>query len=70
MRMKSTFSEMREDFPEMKWTSINILDDPDGITQKFRIKQIPAMAVVRTTGVQKHVGTDITGYLKILKSQD
>ena len=70
MRMKPAFAEMKEDFSDMKWTSINILDDPAGIAQQFGIKQIPAMAVIHPSGVHKHSGTDLPGYFKILKSQD
>ena len=67
MRMKPAFSELREEFPELKWTSINILDDPTGITQKYGVKQIPAM-VVDNGSIEKACGSNIADYYRILKT--
>jgi hypothetical protein len=67
MKMKPAFADLREEFPNLSWRSINILEDPEGITQKYGIKQIPALAVVSDKGVAKACGTNITEYYRILK---
>lgn len=68
MRMKSAFAELREEFPSFTWRSINILEDPEGITQKYGVKQIPAMVIVNPGGIHKVVGSTISDYYKALSS--
>jgi len=68
MRLKPAIQELKEEFNTLTWTSVDIRNDPTGITQKFGISTIPALAVVSANGVEKHSGSDVSGYYRILKN--
>ena len=68
MKLKPTIADLKEEFSGLKWVSVDVRNDPTGITQKFKISTIPAMAVVSANGIEKHCGSDAMGYYRILKN--
>lgn len=67
MKLKPVIADLKEEFSTLTWTSINILNDPEGITQKYGITKIPAIVVVSAKGIDRHAGMDAAGYYRILK---
>jgi hypothetical protein len=66
--MKPAFEELKEDFSDFNWVSVNIKDDPAGYTQKFGVTTIPAIGVETTDGVKLYSGTDIMMFYKFMLS--
>ena len=67
-RMKPVFEELKDDFPDFNWISVNIRDDPKGFTKKFGVTTVPALVVVTAFGPQRYSGTDTTMYYRIMRS--
>ena len=63
-RMKPVFEELKQDFPNFNWISVDIRNDPQGLTQKFKVKTVPSLVVNDTL----ETGTDVTAYYKLLKN--
>ena len=66
-RLKPLFEELKEDFSNYEWISVNINDDPEKYTAKFGVKSVPALAVEGQT-IQQCSGNDPSVYYKTLKS--
>lgn len=66
--LKPTIRDLKEEFPDLKWTDVNIKEDPTGITQKYGVKFVPTIVVDSPKGVTSHTGKDATGYYRILKN--
>ena len=67
-RMKPMFEELKEDFTEFQWISVNIRDDPNGYTKKFGVSTVPALVVDTAFGPQLYSGTDTAMYYRIMRS--
>jgi hypothetical protein len=60
---------LKEDFPGVTWVTVNTHQDPEGFVRKFGVSVVPTIAVVSATGVvEKHTGTDMMGYYRILRN--
>lgn len=66
--------DLKEEFPDVTWVSVNTHQDPNSLALKFNVKFVPTMVVLRydATGVQlsqeSHTGTSIAGYYRILRN--
>ena len=66
--------DLKEEFPNVEWRSINIQNDPESLAIKFNVKFVPTMVVLRYDGdgvllfQESHTGTSIAGYYRILKN--
>jgi thiol-disulfide isomerase/thioredoxin len=66
--MKPVFEDLKEEFSSLQWKDVNIKADPEGLTQKYRVKFVPTIVAISATGIiQSHTGTNIGGYYKILR---
>jgi len=63
-RMKPVFDELKQDFPTLSWVSIDIRNDPQGLTQKFNVKTVPSLVVNNVL----QSGTDAPSYYRLLKN--
>ena len=67
--IKPSVEMLKEDFPSVTWVTVNTHQDPSGFSRKFGVSVVPTIAVVSTTGtVEKHTGTDMMGYYRILRN--
>ena len=72
--IKPALEDLKEEFPDVEWISINIQEDSESISLKFNVKFVPTMVVLRydSDGVllfqESHTGTSIAGYYRILKN--
>jgi thiol-disulfide isomerase/thioredoxin len=66
--------DLKEEFQDVEWRSVNIQQDFDSLAIKFNVKFVPTMVVLRydSHGVllfqESHTGTSISGYYRILKN--
>lgn len=67
--IKPSIEMLKEDFPGVTWVTVNTHQDPEGFVRKFGVSVVPTIAVVSATGVvEKHTGTDMIGYYRILRN--
>jgi thiol-disulfide isomerase/thioredoxin len=66
--LKPVIEDLKEEFPSLKWIHVNIKDDPKGYTQKYGVKQVPAIVVDTSKGIESHSGTVAMGYYRILRN--
>lgn len=67
--IKPSVEMLKEDFPQVEWITVNTQEDPTGLVRKFGISVVPTIAVVSVSeSVEKHTGTDMMGYYRILRN--
>jgi thiol-disulfide isomerase/thioredoxin len=67
-RLKPVFQDLRDDYPAVSWTSVDIRNDPQKLAAQFGITSVPAMVSVSLDGtIRKHSGSDAIGYFKLMK---
>ena len=66
--LKPIFEDLKDEFPGLTWESINIRADPNGITQKYGVTVVPTMVVVYKDIIEKHSGSTVAGYYRILRN--
>ena len=72
--IKPALEDLKEEFPDVEWRSVNIQEDFDSLAIKFNVKFVPTMVVLRydSDGVllfqESHTGTSIAGYYRILRN--
>jgi hypothetical protein len=59
--------DLKEDFANVTWVSVNISDDKNGYAEKYSVKVVPTIAVEWNGRVEKHSGTNVSGYYRILR---
>jgi len=71
--IKPALQDLREEFLNVEWVSVNIQEDPQNLVSKYAVKIVPTVAVasINESGypvfVDKHTGTDMMGYYRIFK---
>ena len=72
--LKPAVEDLKEEFPQVKWLSVNTHDDKEGYAQKYGVKVVPTIVFEASDSQQnivsteKHSGTNISGYYRILRS--
>jgi len=67
-KLKPAIEELKSEFPEVTWISVNTQTDAEGYAVKYGVTVVPTIAVVSSQGtVQKHSGTQLAGYYRILR---
>lgn len=72
--IKPSIEDLKEEFPDVPWVSVNTHDDTGGIAQKFGVQVVPTVVVLvmDSTGKavysEKQSGTNMAGYYRILRS--
>lgn len=66
--IKPIVEDLKEEFSQIQWKSVNIQDDPENITSKLGVSVVPTIAVVHGTSIEKHSGTQAAGYYRILRN--
>jgi len=72
--LKPAVEDLKEEFPEVQWTSINTHDDKEGFAQKYGVRVVPTIVFEAKNSqgtvmlTEKHSGTNISGYYRVLRS--
>ena len=66
--IKPSMDDLKEEFSDVTWVSVNTHNDKEGYSQKYEVKVVPTMVVVAGNSVEKHVGTNISGYYRIIRN--
>ena len=67
-KIKPVIEDLKEDFQEFEWTAVDIHNDPEKLTQKYDIKQVPTIVVETFKGITSYTGTDSSAYFRLLKN--
>ena len=72
--IKPAIEDLKEEFQDIQWVSVNTNDDTRGIAQRFGVQVVPTIVVLVTDSTGKAVysekqsGTNMAGYYRILRS--
>jgi thioredoxin 1 len=66
--IKPTIEDLKEEFDSVKWVSVNTHDDTEGYAEKYGVSVVPTIVVVVGDSVERHTGTQVAGYYRILRS--
>jgi thiol-disulfide isomerase/thioredoxin len=66
--IKPTIEDLKEEFDTVKWISVNTHDDQMGYAEKFGVSVVPTIVVVVGESVERHSGTAVAGYYRILRN--
>jgi thioredoxin-like negative regulator of GroEL len=66
--IKPALAQMAEDFPAVKWESINTQEDTAGTARTFRVQAVPTVVVTKNgVEVGRHSGTNVIMYYSLLR---
>jgi thiol-disulfide isomerase/thioredoxin len=66
--IKPSVAILKEEFDTTTWVSVNIADDKERLAEKYGVKVVPTIAVEWNGRVEKHSGTGVAGYYRILRT--
>jgi len=67
--IKPMMDDLKEEFSDsVKWVSVNIHDDKEGYTEKYGVTLVPAMVVVAGSSIERHLGTRVAEYYRIIRN--
>lgn len=66
--IKPAIEDLKEEFDQVQWVSVNTHDDRQGLAAKYRVSVVPTIVVVKNgVEVGRHSGTTMTVYYSILR---
>lgn len=72
--IKPAVDDLKDEFSNVGWMSVNIQDDSDNHAQRFGVQVVPTIVVVAVSPdrqvlyQEKHSGTQMAQYYRILRS--
>lgn len=72
--IKPSVEDLKEEFPQVVWVSVNTHDDTDFLSGKFNVTAVPTIVVEAkdTTDIvastERHSGTNMAGYYRIIRN--
>jgi thioredoxin-like negative regulator of GroEL len=72
--LKPLFEDLKEEFPQFTWVSVNTHDDKVGYAQKFGVQFVPTLVLVvsNTEGKvimsEKKTGTNVADYYRLIRN--
>ena len=72
--IKPAIEDLKDEFSNVGWMSVNIQDDPDGHASRFGVQVVPTIVVVAISPDRnvlyqdKNSGTQMAHYYRILRS--
>lgn len=72
--IKPAIEDLKEEFSNVTWVSVNTHDDPEDYSKLFGITIVPTIVVLagdhsgNTLSTDKHSGTTMMGYYRILRN--
>jgi len=66
--IKPAIDDLKEEFDDVKWTSVNTHIDPHGLGRKMGIKVVPTIVIFRDGAeVGRHSGTNMIVYYSLIR---
>lgn len=66
--IKPAIEDLKEEFENVTWVSVNTHDDTNGYAQKYSVSVVPTLVVVAGDFIERHSGTAVAGYYRIIRS--
>lgn len=71
--IKPAIEDLKEEFPNVQWISVNTHADPDNYSGVMSVSVVPTIVVVATdpngnVSTDRHSGTSMMGYYRILRN--
>lgn len=72
--IKPAIDDLKDEFPNVEWTTVNTHDDPNNLVRIYGIKVVPTVVVVASDDngqvifTEKQTGTNMANYYRILRS--
>ena len=66
--IKPTIEDLKEEFNSVTWVSVNTHDDKEGYAEKYGVSVVPTIVVVAGSSIERHSGTQIAGYYRIIRN--
>ena len=72
--IKPAIDDLKEEFPQVVWLSVNLHDDKEVLSERYKVAVVPTIVVEtkdtagKIISVDKYSGTNVTGYYKMLNS--
>jgi thiol-disulfide isomerase/thioredoxin len=67
-KLKPVVEDLKEEFPDFQWISVNIQNDPEELSKKYGVTVVPTIVVDSAKGIERHSGTVAMGYYRILRN--
>ena len=66
--IKPAIEDLKEEFTQVEWVSVNTHDDPKHFAQKFGVSVVPTIVVLKNNQeVGRHSGTSMSIYYSLLR---
>jgi thioredoxin-like negative regulator of GroEL len=66
--IKPAIEDLKEEFADVKWTSVNTHIDPHSLGRKMGIQVVPTIVIVKNgVEVGRHSGTNMIVYYTLLR---
>lgn len=72
--IKPVIEDLKEEFPQLTWLSVNTHEDPNDYKTKFGVQVVPTIVVAgfddsgKLVFSEKQSGTNVPGYYRILRN--
>lgn len=67
--IKPMMEDLKEEYlGKVTWVSVNTHDDKEGYAEKYDISMVPAMVVVAGNSIERHLGTRVAEYYRIIRN--
>jgi len=66
--IKPAVMDLMEEFSTVDWHSIDTHNDSEQLAKKFGVTAVPTIVVVTDTTTERHSGTTMMGYYRILRN--
>ncbi len=73
-QIKPVIEDLKEEFPQFTWVSVNTQFDPNDYKTQFGVHVVPTIVVAiysddgKLTASEKQSGTNVAGYYRILRN--
>lgn len=72
--IKPAITELKKEFENIRWVSVNTREDPNGYAGKLGVNVVPTIVVTAVNpdgtikSTEKHSGTQMIGYHRIIRN--
>jgi thiol-disulfide isomerase/thioredoxin len=71
--IKPVIEDLKEEFPQLKWLSVNTHDDANNYAQRFGVQFVPTLVLVVSNSEgkvimsEKKTGTNVADYYRLIR---
>ena len=72
--LKPVFEDLKEEFPQFTWVSVNTHDDKNGYAKQFGVQFVPTLVLVvvdserKVVMSEKKTGSNVADYYRLIRS--